>query len=149
MLTFSNSTPVRSKRTQLLASLVSLLAISWFSAPSARASSTTYVLNVSGCCGSGPFGNITLTQTTLSEVTVQVALNNPYVFVDTGQAGAFAFNVANVPFANLAFALSAASINAGFSANVQGNGTFNQHMALFGSFEYAIKGDANHTQGGS
>ncbi len=104
---------------------------------------------IAACCGSGPFGTVDLAQTTSSLVTATVTLNNPYLFVDTGGAGAFTFNIANIVFSNLTFVVNPASVAAGFSSTVSGNGTFNQHEDGFGFFDYAIQGDANHTSGGS
>jgi hypothetical protein len=143
-----DSIRVRLRLARCLASLLVLMALSSFSITSARAT-TLYSLNSSACCGSGPFGEVTLTQTTSSQVSVLVTLDNPYLYVDTGQAGAFTFNLANVPFANLAFSINAASMKAGFSGIIAGNGTFDQHMAGFGFFDYAINGDTQHTSGGS
>ncbi len=144
----SDSIRVHSKRFQCVASSLTLIALSWFGIASAHAT-PVYTLNSSACCGSGPFGDVTLIQSTLSQVSVLVTLDNPYLYVDTGQAGAFAFNIANVPFANLAFSVSAASITSGFSGTVAGNGNFDQHMAGFGFFDYAVNGDSKHTSGGS
>jgi hypothetical protein len=107
------------------------------------------VLNITtGCCGAGPYGSVTLTQNGTQEIDASVVLLNPYLFISGGQAGAFAFNV-DLAHANLAITVSPASVAAGFAAAVLGDGTFSEHMAGFGSFGYAIEGDASHTHGGS
>ena len=104
---------------------------------------------ISTCCGTGPFGTVDFHQASSSSVSATVTLNSPYLFVDTGQAGAFAFNIANILFSNLMFVVSPTSVAAGFSGTVAGNGTGGEHMDGFGSFGYAIQGDAMHTSGAS
>jgi len=116
--------------------------------PSSQAA-TIYSLNTTaGCCGAGPYGSVTLTQNGSNEVDVSVSLLNPFLFISGGQAGAFAFNL-DIANANVVITVSPASVAAGFSSVVLGNGTLNQHMDGFGNFDYAIAGDANHTQGAS
>src|SRR5579859_5267863 len=84
-------------------------------APMSQAA-TIYSLNVtSSCCGAGPYGTVTLTQNGSNEIDGSVSLFNPYLFVDGGQAGAFAFNV-DIANANLSITVSAASVAAGFSS---------------------------------
>ena len=59
-------------------------------------SSLIYVLDQDGCtgtCGTGPFGQVTLEQTTATLVTVTVALNPGQVFAGTGAGEALWFNV--------------------------------------------------------
>jgi len=110
---------------------------------------TIYSLNTTaGCCGAGPYGSVTLTQNGANEVDVAVSLLNPFLFISGGQAGAFGFNL-TLANANVTITVDPASVAAGFSSVVLGNGTLNQHMDGFGNFDYAIEGDANHTQGGS
>ncbi len=118
-------------------------------APAAQAASITYSLNVSnGCCGAAPYGSVKLTENGANEVDFEVTLNNPNQFIWGGQAGAFAFNL-NLPASSVAITLSQASINAGFDSIAVGGTPQAQHMDGFGSFNYAIRGDANHTHGGS
>jgi hypothetical protein len=130
-------------------SLLATLSLGLVLAATTQASS--FSLNVaSSCCGAGPFGSVTLTQNGTNEVDVSVSLLNtaPYLFIDGGQAGAFAFNV-DIANANLSITVSAASVAAGFASTVLGNGTFGEHMDGFGSFDYAIAGNSSHTHGGS
>ena len=101
-----------------------------------------------GCCGAGPWGMVSLTANGPGEVDVTVSLLNSNQFVWGGQAGAFAFNL-DLPASDISISVSAASVAAGFSGLVVGNGTQTQHMANFGNFDYAITGDANHTNGDS
>ena len=117
-------------------------------APTSQAA-TIYSLNTTaGCCGPGPYGSVTLTQNGVNEVDVTVSLLNPFLFVSGGQAGAFGFNL-TIANADVTITVDPASVAAGFSSVVLGNGTLNQHMDGFGNFDYAIAGDANHTNGGS
>jgi len=122
-----------------------IAAVAFIAAPAVHA--TPIVLDISnGCCGPGPYGTVTLTQNGPNEVDFSVLLNDPNQFVWTGQAGAFAFNV-DVP--GVLITVSPDSISAGFSGTVVGDGTASLHMASFGRFDYAITGDANHTNGAS
>ena len=117
-------------------------------APTSQAA-TIYSLNTTaGCCGPGPYGSVTLTENGPNEVDVSVSLLNPFLFISGGQAGAFGFNL-TIADANVTITVAPASVAAGFSSVVLGNGTLNQHMDGFGNFDYAIAGDANHTNGGS
>jgi hypothetical protein len=70
------------------------------------------------------------------------------LFVDGGQAGAFAFDL-DIANANLSITVSPASLTAGFSSTVLDHGAHGEHMSAFGFFDYAIAGDASHTHGGS
>jgi hypothetical protein len=101
-----------------------------------------------GCCGVGPYGTVTLTQNGANEVDFTVSLNDPNQFIWGGQDGVFAFNL-NVSPGSLNISVSDASVLAGFSATAVGGTPQSEHMAAFGKFNYAITGDANHTQGGS
>ena len=102
----------------------------------------------SSCCGPAPYGTVSLTQNGTHEVDFSVSLFDPNMFVFTGQAGAFTFDL-NIAPSNLLITLSADSISAGFSSTVVGGTPQAEHMAGFGKFNYAIQGDENHTQGGS
>jgi len=84
------------------------------------------VLNISDGNGTGPFGNITLTQVDSNTVNVQVALSSNYLFVDTGSHDTFGFNITGSP------AVTFSSISAGFGA---GTGFTN---GFSGSFAYSI-----------
>ena len=64
--------------------------------PTAQASAI-FTLNQDGCtgsCGVGPFGTITLVQTTVTLVTVTEALSDLERFAGTGAGDALEFNVA-------------------------------------------------------
>jgi hypothetical protein len=50
----------------------------------ANASATPVLLNQSGCCGSGPFGSVNVTQFAPNIVDVLVTLNSGNGFIDTG-----------------------------------------------------------------
>src|SRR5258706_5711492 len=117
-------------------------------APTSHASTIYSLDTTTGCCGPGPYGSVSLTQIGSNEVQVDVSLLNPFLFVSGGQAGAYAFNL-DLANANLSITVSPASVAAGFSSIVLGDGTLSEHMAGFGNFDYAIEGDANHTHGGS
>jgi len=104
----------------------------------------SYVLDISsGCCGSGPYGTVTLTENGANEVDFSVTLNDPFVFVSSGFPGVFAFNV-NVASADLTITLDAASIAAGFSGGSAGTNSHPEHMNGFGFFDYVILPDADH-----
>jgi hypothetical protein len=117
-------------------------------APAANAS-TTFDLDISnGCCGAGPYGTVQLSQNGSNEVDFLVNLNNGFDFIWGGQAGAFGFNltVGGTPVVMV----SPASVTAGFSSTVLGStASQSEHMDGFGSFNFAITGDANHTNGAS
>jgi len=49
-----------------------------------RASASSFTLNQSGCCGSGPFGTVNVTQFAPNVVDVLVTLNPGNGFIDTG-----------------------------------------------------------------
>ena len=110
--------------------------------------SSIYSLDVNnGCCGSGPYGTVQLTQNGSNEVDFLVNLYDGFKFVHTGQDGAFGFdlNVGGTP--NIT--VSAGSINAGFSGTALGNtASYGEHMDGFGHFNFVITDDGNH-QGGS
>jgi hypothetical protein len=132
---------VKNSKYLLLAALATI-----FLLPAAHASITFNLDESNGCCGSGPWGTVTLTQNGSHEVDITVNLTGPNQFVWTGQAGAFTFDL-DIP--GVLIDVSQSSINAGFSNVVVGDGTPSLHMAAFGYFDYAITGDAKHTHGAS
>jgi hypothetical protein len=99
-----------------------ILAFSAFSA----VANAAIILNISDGNGTGPFGNITLTQVDNNTVNVQVALTPDYSFVDTGSHDTFGFNITGSP------AVTFSSITAGFGA---GTGFSN---GFAGTFAYSI-----------
>ncbi len=131
-----------------LACLLPALAAAVFFAPATKAA-TIFNLNTSnGCCGSGPYGTVQLTQNGPNEVDFLVSLLSGFQFVWTGQAGAFGFNLAALGTPTVT--VSPASIAAGFSGTVLGStASQSEHMDGYGLFNYAITGDANHTNGAS
>ncbi len=90
--------------------------------PSANAST----LNISDGNGTGPFGTVTLTQITSTEVGVDVTLNALYKFVDTGSHDTFGFNITGDP------AVTLTNFSTGFGAD---NGFSN---GFSGPFAYSI-----------
>jgi hypothetical protein len=103
-------------------------------APGANASSI-YNLNVNdGCCGSGPYGTVQLTQNGLNQVDVLVKLANGFNFASFG----FGFDL-TVGAGTPVVTVSQSSINAGFSSSAFGT-SIGQFIPLdgFGSFNYVI-----------
>jgi hypothetical protein len=49
------------------------------------------VLNLSNCCGTGPFGTVVGTQNGANEVDIKVTLNTGFQFISGGQDAVFAF----------------------------------------------------------
>jgi len=91
-------------------------------------SSLIYVLDQDGCtgtCGTGPFGQVTLEQTTAALVTVTVALNPGQVFAGTGAGEALEFNVGT--------AVTMGGFSAGF-----GTGPALDKAASFGTFLQSV-----------
>jgi hypothetical protein len=87
-------------------------------------SSLIYTLDWDGCtgtCGTGPFGQVTLEQTTASLVTVTVTLKPGEVFAGTGAGEALEFNVGTP--------VTMAGFSAGF-----GVGPALDKVASFGTF---------------
>src|SRR4051812_489096 len=64
----------------------SMCAVGFVLGSSRLASATSFALNQSACCGTGPFGTITLSQYDVNSVNVLVNLNAGIGFVDTGNA---------------------------------------------------------------
>jgi hypothetical protein len=104
-------------------------------APGAAASSI-YNLNVNnGCCGSGPYGTVQLTQNGSKEVDFLVSLNSGFDFVLAG----FGFDLTIGGFGTPIVTVSQPSINAGFSSNAAGFPNFQAiPMGGFGNFNYII-----------
>jgi len=94
--------------------------------------SIVFTLNESGCCGSGPFGTVTLDQTTANLVTVTETLNPGVNWAGTGAGEALEFNILNDPAINIAIA-STNNNQTNFSAGV---GT--AQASPYGTFDYFI-----------
>jgi hypothetical protein len=112
-----------------------LLAIGIVFAPAIFATPTTaeFVLNLSnGCCGAGPYGTVVLTQNGNNEVDFKVDLSPFNNFVQTGQAGIFAFN--------LMLSSPDVIVPSGFSV-LGSSSSQTEHMDTFGNFNYAIHFD--------
>ncbi len=105
------------------------------SAPAAKAS-TVYNLDVNnGCCGTGPYGTVQLTQNGSKEVDFLVSLNSGFDFVLAG----FGFDLTVGGFGTPVVTVSQASINAGFNSNAIGFANFQAlPMDGFGRFNYVI-----------
>lgn len=90
----------------------------------------TYTLNQSACCGSGPFGTITVTQG-VDPQTVQITLvmNSPIGNVDTGAHWTLSFNIAGDPAVTM-------NLPTGYS-----RGTDNAANAPYGTFMYTVACD--------
>jgi hypothetical protein len=99
--------------------------------PMARANSLNYTLDTSACCGSGPFGTITLTQNGVNDVLVTATLNDGIGFVKTGAGDALAFSITGDPN------ISIFNLTSGFSLDST------PKSSPYGPFNYGVKcGDA-------
>jgi hypothetical protein len=74
---------------------------------------TIFSLNQSGCCGTGPFGNVTLSQVNATTVHVLETLNSGNQFVRTGAGEALEFNVSGT--------IAISNLTAGFATGVGGD----------------------------
>jgi hypothetical protein len=108
-----------------------------------HASTVNYSLNtVISCCGAGPFGTVTVTDTgagpfgtvTVTDISggiqIDAQLNQGYLFVHGGQDASFGFTlngISSVSFQNLTSSWTAVSSNAG-----------NLHLDGAGNFGYGI-----------
>lgn len=92
--------------------------------------SIVFTLNESTCCGSGPFGTVTLDQTTANLVTVTETLNTGVNWAGTGAGEALEFNISGDPAINIVIA---AANTANFSAGV-GSAT----ASPYGTFDYFV-----------
>ena len=89
------------KKALALRAVLILAALLIMTGPALAAS---FTLNQSGCCGTGPFGTVTLSQFDANNVDILVTLNPGIGFVDTGTAAPgnhpdFAFTLAGSPVA--------------------------------------------------
>jgi PEP-CTERM motif len=114
------------KRGLFFASL-SLLVLPAVAHADAVGTKETFSLTYSqGCCGTGPFGTVTVEQTGMGVVTVTETLNSGEGFVSTGAGKSLEFSLQNDNNVQIA------SLTSGFSEVATGN------ASGFGSFEYAV-----------
>jgi hypothetical protein len=100
--------------------------------PQAKAASIQYSLNQDGCtgtCGTGPFGTVTLTDMSATQVKVTVTLAPNVAFVGTGAGDALGFNVSGSAITSIT------GLTSGFSYPGQ------LSYSTFGDFGYSIKCD--------
>jgi hypothetical protein len=95
-------------------------------APQAVAAPLTFTLDSSACCGTGPFGTITLTQNGAGDVLFSEVLNAGIGFVKTGAGDAIAFSISGNP------SISIANLTPGFAVDAS------PKSSPFGPFNYAI-----------
>jgi len=98
--------------------------------PAAHASIIFQLNNGGSCCSPGPFGNIEVTQTTSSLVTITETLAPGENFAGTGAGEALAFNIAGDP--SIIITISAGNL-ANFAAGVGTTGA-----SPFGTFDYFV-----------
>jgi hypothetical protein len=127
------------KRSALLASLAGLGFLLSVGMGSSQASTITYELTLdhcsAGCGGNGTdFVNVTLNDDVANKVTVAVAPQGNFKFVNGGQDDTFDFNLVTPLPGNLAMTM----ISAGYSINGAGP----HHFDGFGDFGYSIHCDA-------
>jgi hypothetical protein len=92
-----------------------------------------YTLDQSECCGTGPFGTVTVTQTVADQLNFSIVLNAGYAFHGTNspQHHALTFSLAGNP------TITISGLAAPFTGNgAQAAGT--RSSAPFGSFDYVI-----------
>lgn len=94
-------------------------------------------LNVSACCGSGPFGTVTLSQDGANTVLVTETLASGVGFVQTGAGDALAFSITGDP------AIAITNLTAGF---VQDS---SPKSSPYGPFNYGISCGTACGSGGS
>jgi hypothetical protein len=86
---------------------------------------TIFTLNQSGCCGTGPFGTVALTQIDADTVHVLETLNSGDQFVKTGAGEALQFNVSGTILID--------NLTSGFTAGSGGD-----TGSPFGSFAHFV-----------
>jgi hypothetical protein len=115
-----------------------LLGLTSVAIPAAQGS-VVYTLNQSASFGSGPFGTVTLDQTSSTLVTITETLAPGVNWAGTGAGEALEFNILGNPA--ISIAIAPANV-ADFSAGVGGSSA-----SPFGNFEYFIH--CKTCQGGS
>ena len=120
-----------------LGAMLAVLAI----APAVNATT----LDVSACCGSGPFGTVTLTQNGSGDVLVTETLFSGIGFVKTGAGDAIAFSITGDPSITIANLTS--SLGTGTSSGFAQDGT--PKSSPYGPFMYGISCTAACGSGGS
>jgi hypothetical protein len=113
----------------LLFSSVFLLASSSLLRADAIGTTALFTLTHDGCsgsCGTGPFGTITLVQTSAGLVTVTETLASGVNFVATGAGKSLDFNLTGAP------AITIGSLTTGFAS------TGAASASTFGGFDYSV-----------
>lgn len=113
---------------KFISPILGITALLFTGLATSASASTIFTLTKDGCtgsCGSGPFGTVTLDQTTLKSVTVTLTLATGERFAGTGAGEALKFNVAGTP--------TLSNISHGFA--IGGADT----ASTFGSFLESIK----------
>jgi hypothetical protein len=106
------------------------VAMSWLLLASPGIAGTIYTLDQAGCsggCGTGPFGQVTLSQVDTHTVNVSVLLFNGDGFVKTGAGKALEFNITGTP------AITISDLTSGFS-----EGPSPAKAGSFGKFNYSV-----------
>ena len=111
---------------------VCLLASATFAHADAIGTTESFTLNESGCCGTGPFGTITLLQTATGVVKVTETLAAGDFYVLTGAGNAIAFSLSGDPSVTIAIT-NPVAFPTEFSV-----GPVNQMGSPFGTFDYTI-----------
>lgn len=112
-----------------LSAMLTVLAL----APAVKATT----LNVSACCGSGPFGTVTLAQDGTNTVKVTETLVSGVGFVKTGAGDALAFSITGNP------SITITNLTAGFVQDTT------PKSSPYGPFMYGISCDTACGSGGS
>lgn len=102
--------------------------------PAASAATAVYDLTQSFCsssCGSGPFGTVTVTSVSSTEVHVSVVLAPSEVFAVTGAGSALLFDLAGNP------TISISGLTPGFTASGTASGQ-STHAGGTGYWQYGI-----------
>jgi hypothetical protein len=125
---------LRFKSLWIAALIGGAIAISY--APLASASVISYSLTTNDCssgCGSGPFGTVTVSSLSTTEVSVDVTLASGNVFTGTNAGYALLFDITGNPL------ISVSGLTSGFTAtNTAGSGGNALHADGTGYWEYAI-----------
>lgn len=112
-----------------LGAMLAVLAI----APAVNATT----LNVSACCGSGPFGTVTLSQDGANTVLVTETLFSGIGFVKTGAGDALAFSIAGVS------TITITNLTAGFAQDPT------PKSSPYGPFDFGVSCTSACGSGGS
>jgi hypothetical protein len=96
----------------------------------------TLALGGTICCGSGPFGTVTVTNSAVSGgIDIKVALNTGSYFMGTSSGEAFDFNIAGSPTLNFSSFTSGFAALGGKNTNVAPATVV---QAPFGNYQYGV-----------